>query len=215
MKTSLLAALAKNEGSIIAVEKSSKRCDTLRSMLEGLGVTNVTVMNQDFTNLVPSDHPEVEYILVDPSCSGSGMYSRVEVHYGPNSNNTRDRLKALAFYQRKLLVHAMKFPNVKRIVYSTCSINSEENEDVIAAALEWGDGYSTTHGDDQIDDAAETRDSVDSSHSKFRVKRALPSWSHRSENPNYEWSELCVKCDYDNDLTDGFFVAVLEKVKER
>jgi len=72
MKTSLLAALTKNEGSIIAVEKSSKRCETLRTMLDGLGVTNVTVINKDFTDLIPKEHPEVEYILVDPSCSGSG-----------------------------------------------------------------------------------------------------------------------------------------------
>jgi putative methyltransferase len=73
MKTSLLAAITKNEGSIIAIERDSKRCETLRTMLEGLGVTNVTVVNKDFTDVIPHEHPEVEYILVDPSCSGSGI----------------------------------------------------------------------------------------------------------------------------------------------
>jgi 16S rRNA C967 or C1407 C5-methylase (RsmB/RsmF family) len=153
------------------------------------------------------------------------MYGRVEIFYGPNSHKSKDRLKSLAFYQRKLLVHAMKFPNVKRIVYSTCSINSEENEDVIAAALEWGDGYQPSNNENAMDEEYAERETTeetgpfknsrDTSHSKFRVKNTLPSWPHRSDNPNYEWAEFCVKCDYENDLTDGFFVAVLEKVKEK
>jgi len=143
------------------------------------------------------------------------MYGRVEIQYGPNSHNSKERLKALAFYQRKLLVHAMKFPNVKRIVYSTCSINSEENEDVIAAALEWGDGYLKRDlSESNTEDHSSAPEIIDSSYSKFIVKKALPLWPHRSNASQYEWCESCVKCDYDQDLTDGFFVAVLEKVKK-
>jgi putative methyltransferase len=72
MKTSLLAALMENEGSIVAVEKSEKRCSTLRTILDNLGANCCIVENKDFTDIDPSDYPDVEYILVDPSCSGSG-----------------------------------------------------------------------------------------------------------------------------------------------
>jgi len=74
MKTSLLAGLMGNEGSIIAVEKSERRCNTLKSMMEHLGATCVIVEHKDFTDIDPASHPDVEYILVDPSCSGSGKH---------------------------------------------------------------------------------------------------------------------------------------------
>jgi putative methyltransferase len=142
------------------------------------------------------------------------MYNRVEIQHGAGAKKNKERLKGLAFYQRKLLVHAMKFPGVKRIVYSTCSINSSENEDVIAAALEWGDGYSKNANSEMPEESA-TQPPQDLSYLNFKVKEALPSWSHRIQNFNYEWSELCVKADLENDLTDGFFVVVLEKVKTK
>ena len=117
----------------------------------------------------------------------TGMYGRFDVPY--HKGTEQDRLASLSYYQKKVLCHAMKFPNVKRIVYSTCSVNSEENEDVIQGSLEFADN-----------------------HRRFRLKKALPNWKHRVQNPKYEWSELCVKCDFENDKTDGFFIAVLERV---
>lgn len=140
------------------------------------------------------------------------MYNRVEMQHGPGAKRNKDRLKGLAFYQRKLLVHAMKFPKVKRIVYSTCSINSSENEDVVAAALEWGDGYAIANPEGQ--EAAQ--DTIqDTSHFNFRVKEALSGWTHRVENSNYEWSSFCVKSNFETNFTDGFFVCCLERVKNK
>ena len=46
-----------------------------------------------------------------------------------------DRLAQLASFQRAAVLHAMKFPSVRRVVYSTCSIHQAENEDVVAAIL--------------------------------------------------------------------------------
>ncbi|CAG7822388.1 unnamed protein product [Allacma fusca] len=161
MKTTFLSSLAGTDSRIIAVEKSAKRCNTLKEMLNQYGCEFVEVLNQDFTEVDPLSYEDVEYILVDPSCSGSGMYGRFDVPYQDGSK--QDRLHSLSFYQQKVLCHAMKFPNVKRIVYSTCSINSEENEDVVSAAL--------------------------------------------------SFAEMCVKCDFDNDRTDGFFIAVIERIR--
>ena len=78
---------------------------------------------------------------------------------------------------------------VKRIVYSTCSTFAMENEDVVAAALQENDS--------------------------FTLKKALPLWPHRLENPNYEWADLCVTADHQRDRTDGFFVAHIQKVKSK
>lgn len=78
----------------------------------------------------PSEYSKAEYILLDPPCSGSGMTNRFNI-FGESSSN-EDRLFQLATLQSKMLVFALKnFPNAKKLVYSTCSINVEENEQVI------------------------------------------------------------------------------------
>lgn len=46
-----------------------------------------------------------------------------------------ERLRALAGFQRKALSHALSFPALQRLVYSTCSLHREENEAVVEAVL--------------------------------------------------------------------------------
>jgi putative methyltransferase len=214
MKTSLLASLIEKDGIIYAIEKGTKRFETLKRMMELYGINSadkhcVQPIHNDFTNINPEDseYKDVEYILVDPSCSGSGMTGRVETDlqlFQSNESSTQqdERLQTLSYFQTKLLCHAMKFPNVKRIVYSTCSLYSQENEDVVAAALEYNNNSS--------------QDDSDRSHRRiFRVKEALPDWPHRLENQNYDWASKCITSSLQEDGTDGFFVAVLERVKSK
>jgi len=44
--------------------------------------------------------------------------------------DSEERLEKLASFQSVILKKALSFPNVKRVVYSTCSIHNEENEKV-------------------------------------------------------------------------------------
>lgn len=45
------------------------------------------------------------------------------------------RLASLASFQLRCLNHGLRFPRLKRLVYSTCSIHRQENEEVITACL--------------------------------------------------------------------------------
>lgn len=48
---------------------------------------------------------------------------------------TEARIAALADFQRKAILHAFRFPSVKKVVYSTCSKHRQENEDVVNHVL--------------------------------------------------------------------------------
>ncbi len=56
------------------------------------------------------------------------------------------RLQALASFQLRCLKHTLQFPQVQRVVYSTCSVHSQENEEVVSACLQQNPGFrSETH----------------------------------------------------------------------
>eukprot|EP00659_Diplonema_papillatum_P000122 gene122-186_t len=147
-KTTLLAALSRNRRPIYAVERDEERAATLKTRLTQLKVgPKVEVLVKSFLDVDPLQEPycKVEGILLDPSCSGSGIVDRIE----PKSQaledkvkrqtEEKDRLVKLADFQTRMLLHAAEFPNIRRVVYSTCSIHREENEDVVSAFLSHDD----------------------------------------------------------------------------
>lgn len=91
--------------------------------------------------------------------------------------------------QEAALLHALQFPALQRLVYSTCSIHQRENEDVVAAVLP----AATAAG--------------------FRLADPFPAW-HRRGLPVVEGAQLLVRTDAHADGTDGFFVAVFERRPE-
>jgi len=62
-----------NSGKIYAVELIAQRYSPLTKMTEVAGCTIVEHFNVDALTLDDSKCPNVEYVIVDPSCSGSGM----------------------------------------------------------------------------------------------------------------------------------------------
>jgi putative methyltransferase len=190
-KSSHLAAIMKNKGKIYSVEMNAKRYNLLLETLEGTKSTIVQAMNNDVLQITNDDTPNVEYILLDPSCSGSGIANR----FSSDTAKDKDRLFRLAGLQFKLLSHAMtSFPNVKRIIYSTCSIYPEENEEVVQSAL-------SRIGDFKLID----------------IKEHLPEGKWKSFGNEKVYPDLGDKVLYartEDDLTNGFFVAILERCEE-
>lgn len=187
-KTTHLAAIMKNKGKIFAVEMNPKRYETLCEIMEGTKATIVQTINKDVLQVTSEDVPKVEYILLDPSCSGSGMLNRFESEI---RNKDSGRLFKLAGLQHKLLTHAMtSFPNVKRIVYSTCSVYPEENEEVVLSALR-------KVGDFKLVDAAEL---IDRKWNNYGSEKVYPGLGDK-----VLYSRTA------EDLSNGFFVCVLER----
>ncbi|KAG2183694.1 hypothetical protein INT43_006705 [Umbelopsis isabellina] len=127
-KTSHLSALVGNTGRIFAFDLDMRRLDLLKRLTTKAGCKNITPIHGSFLEVDPHDpaYAEVEYLLLDPSCSGSGIISRLD-HLVDDGN--------LAEFQIAVIKHAMKFPKAKKVVYSTCSIHPQENEHVVTTIL--------------------------------------------------------------------------------
>ncbi|KAF2736330.1 NOL1/NOP2/Sun domain family [Polyplosphaeria fusca] len=264
-KTTHLAAIVQNQihselwpspPKIIAFEKDKTRALTLKKMVELASAHEVVHIKagRDFLASRPDEREfaNVGVILLDPSCSGSGIVGRDDTttmhlpsatpteggaankdkkrkrakstHQPNNStavinldledasaeetaaqDRNIDRLASLAAFQLRILTHAMRFPNARKISYSTCSIHSEENEAVVVRALRSPaakeNGWELLKRQDQV--------------------AGLRNWERRgwlsndkswdidvSEEEKDAVLDACIRCDKGTgDGTMGFFVA--------
>lgn len=190
-KTTHLAGIMKNKGKVYAVEMNTKRYTTLVEMAQGTNATIIQPINSDVLEISDADCPNVEYILLDPSCSGSGMLNRFETEVSQKDNC---RLFKLAGLQHKLLTHALTgFPNVRRVVYSTCSIYPEENEEVVMSVLKRVGNFKLVNAGELL-----------GNHWKnFGSEKIYPGIGDK-----------VIYARTEDDLSNGFFVAVLERCEE-
>ena len=136
-KTSHAASYLPNdeEAVVYAVERDAKRVGILRTMSDrALGKSKkklIQVLHNDFTKINPDDFADVTGLIVDPSCSGSGIFGRASDEEESNDQ----RLEKLASFQVAIMKHALSFPSARKVVYSTCSIHAEENERVVIDLL--------------------------------------------------------------------------------
>lgn len=127
-KTTEIAALAQNEVYITACEKNKIRLDRLKYNLEKQGAKSVTVMQEDARKL--SDFFSFDKILLDAPCSGSGTENVYKEKF------TQELIQRSSKTQKELLLKASKIlKKGGEIVYSTCSILKQENEDIIKNIL--------------------------------------------------------------------------------
>lgn len=198
-KTTHLASIMKGSGKIYALDADPRRLETLKNNSKRQGFQKcIEPLLADFLKLDVEEYADVEYVLLDPSCSGSGIVGRLDsllpdaeqvVGEGDNDKKSDEyatRLQSLAKFQLDALNHAFSFPNVKKVVYSTCSIHNQENEEVVKAALEMNPDW-------------------------VLEREVLPAWERRGVSGVCgDGKELvrCLPCDY----TIGFFAALFVKI---
>lgn len=127
-KTTQIAAMTNNKAFITAVEKNKIRVERLKYNLQKQGVGCVNVMIEDARKL--SDFFSFDKILLDAPCSGSGTMSIFD------KNFVKELIDRSSKIQEELLRKALRIlkPN-KEMVYSTCSILAQENENILKKVL--------------------------------------------------------------------------------
>lgn len=129
-KTTQMSSLMKNEGTIIALDIRNDRLSSLRNNLERLGCKNIMVYNKD-AEYAEDLGLKFDKILLDAPCSGNFC-----IDDGWFSKRNLSDFNEKAFIQKRLLktgVRCLKDGGI--LVYSTCSLEKEENEEVIDWAL--------------------------------------------------------------------------------
>lgn len=131
-KTTQMAALSGNGALITACEKNRIRADRLQFNLDRQGATRVHVMCTDARQL--NDLFKFDKVLLDAPCTGSGTILIAEGE--PERRMTADWVAKTANTQKAMLKKALTLLSAgHEMVYSTCSILREENEQVLQAVL--------------------------------------------------------------------------------
>ena len=211
-KTTQMAAMMENLGTIIANEVKMDRMKILASNLERCGVSNAILTKKDGTALCErfkrlnekgrlredslrrvcqSRVLAFDKILVDAPCSGEGtIRSSPKTLLMWNINS----IKTLSKLQKKLLESAIEILKPKgEIVYSTCTHSPEENEEVLDYILE---KYPNIK--------------IEKINLPVKCAPGILGWASRNYNKEVEKS--CRIYPHISN-TEGFFIAKMKKIK--
>ena len=137
-KTGYIAELMKNKGAIVACDRDAERLTILKDNMARLGAGIVQISRHDWTrDRVQEDIASVapfDRILVDAPCSNTGvMRRRVDVRWRLRPGDLT-RMPDKQFQITRSAVRLLKPGGV--LVYSTCSLETEENEQLVARVLD-------------------------------------------------------------------------------
>lgn len=160
-KTTYIGECMKNTGCLFANDFSKERSAALVANIHRMGVRNAIVFNYDGRDLPQILPLMMDRVLLDAPCTGLGVVSRDP---SIKLNKTKEDFEMCSKLQKELILSAIDCVDAESetggiIVYSTCSISVEENEDVVAYALKkrhveivdsglpfGNDGFTKVHG---------------------------------------------------------------------
>ena len=181
-KTLAAAMLMRGSGRLYAMDTSARRLAALAPRAARAGVSSIhpLVLSGDNDPRVKRLSGKLDRVLVDAPCSGFGTLRRnpdLKWRHGPQA------VAELAAKQRRILESASRLVKPGgRLVYATCSILQEENEDVAGAFLK-------AHPEYEI---LPCRELLEAQHIQVDCTEYLRLWPHRQG-------------------TDGFFAAAFQK----
>lgn len=136
-KSIVMSDLMNGEGDILAVDISSERLDKLAESALSYHAENIRVRRADATELEVEE--KADGVLLDAPCTGTGVLSkRADLRW----KRDEESLKNAVELQAKLLDSASKMVKPDgRLVYSTCSIEEEENMEQVMNFLDRNDNF--------------------------------------------------------------------------
>jgi len=151
VKTSHYAQMMENTGRILSIDYNRRRLQNWEHLMERLGVTNAKPLQADASKSDTLPKIEADIVVVDPPCSGTGLF-----HKTPSSKwrLTPRSIENMAKLQKRILWNASRhLRDGGTLVYSTCSITVEENEEVVKNLIDHDPEYCLVEASPRIGDS--------------------------------------------------------------
>lgn len=134
-KTTEMAELMNGKGYILANELDKLRCERLKYNVEMQGANIVEIVNGRGEKIGENYKEQFDKVLLDAPCSGEGRFTIYNVQsYKQWSEKTVNELVKIQKKLFKSAYEALKPGGT--LVYSTCTLNRQENENIIEWALD-------------------------------------------------------------------------------
>lgn len=133
-KTTYLAEMMENKGKIYAFDLHKHKIDLINNSAKRLGIDIIKAENKDTSKLMEEFSGIADCVLADVPCSGIGViHKKPDIKY----NRTESDIEELVKIQKNILnAAAVYVKGGGSIVYSTCTILEEENQNRIKEFLE-------------------------------------------------------------------------------
>lgn len=132
-KTTHIATLMQNTGEVVSRDVFEHKTKLIKNSVRRLGLQNIKVELFDALNLDKESIDKFDYVLADVPCSGLGIIKRKpEIKY-----KQKEGIKNLPKLQKQILQNAAKYVKIGgTLIYSTCTIQDNENIQVIESFLQ-------------------------------------------------------------------------------
>ena len=198
-KTTHIADITRNKAKIIANELEVNRTNSLRNVVEQFGADNVKITLSDGRDFGRKYLEYFDKVLLDAPCSGEGRV------YMNSSNPLRfwsiKKVKSSAYIQKELIDSAFRTLKTNgTLIYSTCTLEPEENEGVITFLLE---KFKTAE--------VENIDIINSKEFEDYKKHITEGITHWSGNQYNTSVKKCIRVLPSSEMM-GFFIAKIKKL---
>lgn len=143
-KATYMAELINNQGTIDAMDISENKLELVKNTCRRLGIEIVKPGVNDGTKYNEQMADKYDKVLVDAPCSGLGIIRRKpEIRY-----KTEKDITSIYRVQEKILSNASKYLKMGgTLIYSTCTINKEENQKITDKFLNENKNYKRVQED--------------------------------------------------------------------
>jgi 16S rRNA (cytosine967-C5)-methyltransferase len=140
-KTTYLAQLMRNKGTIYSIDYSKRRMAVWKNEVARMGVEIAVPIIADACNPLPFPI-EADIVVLDPPCTSTGAFRKLPSAKWRLTRRSVDKMAEIQWQMINICAENVRLGGI--LIYSTCSITVEENEMLVERFMKWHPEFSLT-----------------------------------------------------------------------